>query len=213
MIKISGQPRDIEKSPCKTYTLRAKLNVQDWRATVILKCRFSRGWNFIYKRECENDWNSTTIRITFRYSRRDNLHEGAHLIVTNSLIAAYTHRMATQTSDTIYCRNWSFFVFDCSRQKKYKTALCPTCILCYGFESFVTNIFHLQLFTCTCIDWPNKVLQDLTLVALAMLLIQHRNKCTSICEYFVPLMAILCFADEIDRVLNRGKKTIESTAA
>lgn len=30
-----------------------------------------------------------TIHITFRYSRRNNLHEDAHLIVTNALIAAY----------------------------------------------------------------------------------------------------------------------------
>jgi len=29
------------------------------------------------------------IRITFRYNRRDNLHEDAHLIVTDALIAAY----------------------------------------------------------------------------------------------------------------------------
>jgi len=27
------------------------------------------------------------IRITFRYNRRDNLHEDAHLIVTDALIA------------------------------------------------------------------------------------------------------------------------------
>lgn len=32
------------------------------------------------------------IRITFRYSRRDDLHEDAHLIVTNTLIAAYIRK-------------------------------------------------------------------------------------------------------------------------
>lgn len=51
----------------------------------------------------------SAIRITFRYSRRDDLHEDAHLIVTNTLIAN-TNRIAKQTSDAICCKDWSFLV-------------------------------------------------------------------------------------------------------
>lgn len=207
-----GRPRDIEKSPCKTLrvahgTQYARLTRDNnTKASVFTWLEF----HFIRENvEIIEIPRLSAIRITFRYSRRDDLHEHAHLIVTNALIAVYIRVGQQGRQVTLFVTKIGPFFSTRLLGEDSAKPLRSTFAFCYIDLRALLRMF----FSCNCslhrsaeqsfAELNSDCISYVTSSTLKQMHIDLRAS--------IPLMAILCFAGEIDRALNRKKKMIEGT--
>lgn len=184
---------------CKTYASGARLNMQ---GAMIIQVSVFTWLEFHFIRENAKITEippASTIRITFRYNKRDDLHTKLHISLEQPRLwstRASICKAYMTTSDAVCHKNRSFLVvgFQESAEPLRST-----------FDrSFVTNVFHCSL----CIGLLNKVLQDLTLTALTTSLTMKQMHTDWLAS--VPLMAILCWAGEVGRKVSNRKKKIST---